>query len=91
MAKRKVSINAYFRLAAAGRWRSHHTGNFMTLFVIMGIILVSAAECRAGSKITYTEKGNQTMQQAATAQSSNIPPLDASQPARVETFTFGLG
>lgn len=31
------------------------------------------------------------MQQAAPAQNKDLPPIDASQPTRFETFTFGLG
>jgi hypothetical protein len=39
----------------------------------------------------FLEKGQQTMQQVAPALKPDLPPIDASQPARTETFTFGLG
>jgi hypothetical protein len=65
--------------------------NLLTLLGLLGISLLTAAGVKAGSTIPFQEKGNQAMQQTATAPLRNLPPLDASQPARVETFTFGLG
>ncbi len=37
------------------------------------------------------EKGLKAMQQVAPVLKNDLPPIDASQPARTETFTFGLG
>jgi hypothetical protein len=42
-------------------------------------------------KKNLREKGTNSMHQAATASLRDLPPLDVSQPSRVETFTFGLG
>jgi len=60
----------------------------------MGILVISAfiaAGAQAGSEISLQKKGQQTMPQAAAALKKDLPPLDAAQPARIETFTFGLG
>jgi hypothetical protein len=62
--------------------------------VLLGILVVSAfiaAGAQAGSEISLQKKGHQTMPQAAAAFKKDLPPLDAVQPARIETFTFGLG
>ena len=62
--------------------------------ILMGILLISAftaAGAQPGSEIALQKKGHQTMSQAAPALKKDLPPLDAVQPARVETFTFGLG
>ena len=61
--------------------------------VLLGILVVSAfiaAGAQAGSEISL-QKGHTTMSQAAPILEKNLPPLDAVQPARIETFTFGLG
>jgi len=62
--------------------------------VLLGILVVSAfiaAGAQAGSEISLQKKGHQTMPQTAAAFKKDLPPLDAVQPARIETFTFGLG
>lgn len=62
--------------------------------ILLGILLISAFVAHragAGSKIMPQEKGLKAMQQVAPVLKNDLPPIDASQPARTETFTFGLG
>jgi len=65
-----------------------------TVLPLMGFILftfLTAGVAHPGGDTTVQEKNSMVIQQAATALTGAIPPLDASRPARVETFTFGLG
>ena len=55
------------------------------------IVSLAAAPAAPDSQNIPREKGNNPMQQAAMVSGKDIPPLDKSQPGRVETFTFGLG
>jgi len=65
------------------------------VWLSLGVILIINAffpsGTPAGSKMTFSKKGYSTMQAAAPALKQNLPPLDATPPARTETFTFGLG
>lgn len=65
------------------------------VWLSLGVIFILSAlfppGTRAGREISFQEKGHQAMQQAAPAQNKDLPPIDASQPTRFETFTFGLG
>jgi hypothetical protein len=88
---KRILPRAGWLSARTGRWRSQKTGILLTFLGILGISLLTAAGAKAGNNIPFQEKGTNTMQQAAPAQVRNIPSLDVSQPAQVETFTFGLG
>ena len=64
------------------------------LLFFLGILVIStfiAAGAQAGREIFLDKKGHSTMPQTAAAHKKDLPPLDAMQPARVDTFTFGLG
>jgi len=52
---------------------------------------LTAGAASTGHQTNSMEKGTKPMQPAATAPLKSLPPLDVSQPSRVETFTFGLG
>jgi hypothetical protein len=61
--------------------------------IFLGLVLISAAAAPAAAELQgpSTEKGNPPMQPAAAVSVKDVPPLDRTQPGRVETFTFGLG
>jgi hypothetical protein len=79
------------RLATAGRRRSPMTMIFLILGEILLITCLTGALASADSQTTQIEKGNNSMQHAATVAVKDVPPLDRSVPSHVETFTFGLG
>jgi hypothetical protein len=91
MATRRLGSSACYRFMMAGRRRSANRGILLFFIVLLVIIGLTAAMASADSNQTSLQKGKDIMQQAATPQMSNIPCLDALEPARVETFTFGLG
>jgi hypothetical protein len=91
MLLRTLRSNLCCRSAATDGRLAVQTRIFLFL---LGILLISAfiaVGAQAGSEISLQKKGHATMPQAAPAPKKDLPPLDAVQPARVETFTFGLG
>ncbi len=63
----------------------------LILGMMLGMLKLTApAACPAGPE-PIPEKGNLPMPQAASAPLTDRPALDTLEPARVETFTFGLG
>ena len=61
---------------------------------LMGLIFIislSVGTAHPGVDKTLQENHIMVKIQTATTPTGNIPSLDASQPSRVETFTFGLG
>ena len=79
------------RLTPAGRRRSPIGGFFLIFLALVLIKSVTASLAVADSQGTPPVKGTNSMPQAATVTVRDVPPLDKSQPSRVETFTFGLG
>jgi hypothetical protein len=77
-------------LPLAGRRGFPRAGIFLML---TGFLLSTASVATPGAGDHQSlEKGNMVMQPAAaTPAVKDVPPLDRSQPSRVETFTFGLG
>jgi len=75
----------------AGRELLQKIGYLLTLTGLLHFTVLNAGAVSAGVHPTFQEKSAMAAPQTATAPTRNIPPLDASQPARVETFTFGLG
>jgi hypothetical protein len=69
----------------------NQTGILLLLGSILGMLSATMTVASEESNRSFGQKGRIAMQQAATAQPGNIPSLDALEPARVETFTFGLG
>jgi hypothetical protein len=91
MISRTLESNLCCRPAAADGRLAVQT---RMLLILVGILIISAfaaAGVFAGSEISLQKKGHQAMPQAAPALKKDLPPLDAVQPARIETFTFGLG
>lgn len=78
------------RVAAAGRRHSHKTKIFLLLGGILVVNFWSATVASSDRTTTPLKKGT-IMPQVAAVPVRDIPPLDAPQPSRVETFTFGLG
>ncbi len=91
MLKKRLLSRACRRSARTGRRGSQKTRVLLIVLGILGISLLAAPGVKADSKITFEEKGSHPMHQNAMVRSKNLPYLDASQPARVATFTFGLG
>ncbi len=91
MATRRLGSGACCRFMRAGRRRSANLRILLIFLVLLVITCLTSAMASADSNQTSLQKGKDIMQQAATPQMSNIPSLDALEPARVETFTFGLG
>jgi len=79
------------RSSAAGRRLSPRAGILLICGGLFLIVSLAAAPAAPDSQNIPREKGNNPMQQAAMVSGKDIPPLDKSQPGRVETFTFGLG
>jgi len=91
MATRRLGSGACCRFMRAGRRRSANLRILLIFLVLLVITCLTSAMASADSNQTSLQKGKDIMQQAATPQMSSIPSLDALEPARVETFTFGLG
>jgi hypothetical protein len=91
MAKPQSRPDACRQLTSADRRRSPKARILPILFGLFVITFVTAALAAADLQGTPAEKGTNPMQQAATPFVRDVPPLDKSQPSRVETFTFGLG
>ncbi len=68
---------------------------FMYIFLVMLAILpVITGEASTDAAQAFFQKGKTTMQQenpALRAESNHPPSFEAPAPARVDTFTFGLG
>jgi hypothetical protein len=73
-----------------GRLFSPETVILMMMMSLL-MLFAAAAPAAADLKGASTEKGNHPMQPAAAMSLKDVPPLDRTQPGRVETFTFGLG
>jgi hypothetical protein len=63
----------------------------LILLGLLGLIISAGALASAASQSLPLEKGHNAVQQAVKTPVTDLPPLDRSQPQRVETFTFGLG
>jgi hypothetical protein len=91
MAKIQLNPEALTRPAPA-RWRRFPgIGIPLILMGLVGLIFSAGALASAAGQSTPLEKGKNPVQQAMQTPVTNLPPLDRSQPQRVETFTFGLG
>lgn len=86
-----MRANLCCRSAAADGRLAVQTRIFLLLLGFLVISAFIAAGAQAGSEISLQKKGHPTMPQAAPAFKKDLPPLDALQPARIDTFTFGLG
>jgi hypothetical protein len=75
----------------AGGGLSRPAGKIATLVGLLGFALLSAGSVVAGQDRIAQEKPLMARTENAATTPRTIPPLDASQPARLETFTFGLG
>ena len=91
MLPRILKANLCCRSASADGRLAVPTRIFLSLLGFLVISVFIAAGAQAGSEISLQKKGHQTMPQVAPALKKDLPPLDAVQPARIETFTFGLG
>lgn len=91
MAELTRTINPFRWLPRGGRRSFPKAG---ICLVWAGLLLMAGSPAAFGgvpSQGLSLEKGDHAMQQTAAAPIKEMPPLDRSQPSRVETFTFGLG
>ncbi len=89
--KLKIGFCCPGRLAQPDRRLALRNWVWLCLGVILLISAVFPGASQAGSEMTLAKKGQSTMQSVAPTLTQNLPPIDATQPARAETFTFGLG
>ncbi len=92
MTKVQQRNGACRRSTPSDRRHSPKTGLVLVFWGLWIMIIFSTAtRAVAGDQVAAPQKGITTMQQAATVSVNEVPPLDKSQPSRMETFTFGLG
>ena len=75
----------------AGRCPSSRKLTALLLGGLVALAAITASPAAAGAPGSVPEKGTDLMEHATAAAVKGIPPLDRSQPARLETFAFGLG
>jgi hypothetical protein len=91
MAKLLLKADVWARPAPTWRRRCPRTGTLWFLVGLLGLTFFAAALAPAASQSLPLEKGPIPVQQALKTSTTDVPPLDRTQPDRVETFTFGLG
>ena len=91
MTSRKSTQGAGLQSTRIGRYPSSTKLTALLLGGLVALAALTASLAAAPAPGPVPEKGTNSMQQAATVAVKDVPPLDKSQPARLETFTFGLG